>query len=71
MSDGRANALPCPPLATPMVLTNALGRNLISIFGLTHPLAAWLQIDISPCSYKPSQVPDNTIDSTLLGRALF
>ena len=30
MSDGRANALPCPPLATPMAITTHFNFILIS-----------------------------------------
>ena len=41
-------------------LTNLLGRNLIPVLGLTNPLGH------SPCSYKSSQVADNTFYSTLL-----
>ena len=33
--------------------------------------STWPQTDISPCSYKPSQVPGNTLDSTLISRAFF
>ena len=53
-----------------LVLTNVLGHNLISILGLTNPLGHRLILALV-LTYQPSQVPHNTLDSTLLGCAFF
>ena len=57
-------------LISVLVLTNALGRNLIYISSWSYQ-STWPQTNISTCSYKPSQVPSNTLDTTLLGRTFF
>ena len=56
-------------LISVLALTNLLGRHFISVLGLTNPLGRRL---ISALVLKkPSQVPHNTLDSTLLGHAFF
>ena len=64
-------------LISVLVLVNALGHNLISVLDFTNPFGCnmisvlGLTIHLPAnclCSYKPSKVSDNTLDSTLLGR---
>ena len=57
-------------LISVLVLTNALGCNLISVLGLANPLGCRLTSALV-LTIKPSQVPYNTLDSTLLGRTFF
>ena len=70
-------------LTSVLVLIDALGHTFLSVLNLNQFAwpqldigswsyqSTWPQTDISSCSYKPSQVPANALNFTLLGRAFF